>query len=162
MQNEVLSQDGQQQQQQEKEEMVNGDDRTRETSVMNTSETESIKNSSSSIVDFTEVEDDNGEEEKKNVVAPIQTTEQLHVALDRHMNWIHDAGKRRVEQILQDSKEGWSREEMVLYRWISLRVFLPLLPLDWRLDFPTLPDDWFTQDITKAKINSISGREFAG
>ncbi|KAI9794390.1 MAG: hypothetical protein M1816_005459 [Peltula sp. TS41687] len=168
-----------QQQQQEKEKTLSFDPQQcidRESSVMSIkSEPDSVTHGtgsgSSTIVDFTEVEDNNndgdawevGDDDKgeDTVVEPIETVEQMQVALDRHMNWIHDEGKQRYVQTLHEPKDGWSREELVLYQWISVHAFLPLLPLDWKLDFPTLPADWFARHINRTKINSRSGREFA-
>lgn len=71
---------------------------------------------------------------------------------------------RLVPEAIEDGQayKGWSEDEVWLYEKIDNRGYEPLLPKAWDLDFPTLFDDLFSEDDSKAFINTVSGRKYHG
>lgn len=60
--------------------------------------------------------------------------------------------KGDVEKVRADG--GWHKDAIFLYERIALRSFEQLIHADWRIDFPTLPEDLFTRDDEKTFVNA--------
>jgi len=57
---------------------------------------------------------------------------------------------------------GWHPEELYLFERLSMRSFEELLPTSWQIDFPTLPEDLFTDVQDKTFINFNYGSSYRG
>jgi hypothetical protein len=57
---------------------------------------------------------------------------------------------------------GWHPEELYLFERLSMRSFEELLPTSWQIDFPTLPEDLFTDFQDKTFINFNYGSSYRG
>jgi hypothetical protein len=69
--------------------------------------------------------------------------------------------KKWAEKAEQQRAEGWSEHSIQIYRMIGMRGHEPLMPTKWMIDFPTLPDELFTDD-EEAVIRSVQGQDFRG
>ncbi|KAK0119768.1 hypothetical protein ONS95_011202 [Cadophora gregata] len=59
------------------------------------------------------------------------------------------------ENILKaKSDASWHPDALFLYERLALRSFEPLIPSDWRIDFPTLPEVLFTDEEENTFVNS--------
>lgn len=60
----------------------------------------------------------------------------------------------RKEDVEKAKASGdWHPEALFLYERLALRSFEPLLPVDWQIDFPTLPEILFTHDDENTFVN---------
>ncbi|PVH82080.1 hypothetical protein DL98DRAFT_488760, partial [Cadophora sp. DSE1049] len=53
-----------------------------------------------------------------------------------------------IQENIQKAKAdaSWHPDALFLYERLALRSFEPLVPIDWRIDFPTLPEVLFTDE----------------
>lgn len=60
-------------------------------------------------------------------------------------------------------EEGWHPDELYLYERIEMRGFEPLLPLQWKIDFPSIPSYLFIDhNIEKPLISFNYGPPYTG
>ncbi|CZT45426.1 uncharacterized protein RSE6_05733 [Rhynchosporium secalis] len=61
-----------------------------------------------------------------------------------------------IQENIQKAKEdaSWHPDALFLYERLALRSFEPLVPIDWQIDFPTLPQVLFTEDHGATFVNS--------
>lgn len=57
--------------------------------------------------------------------------------------------------------EGWSDHGIEIFRRIGMRGIEPILPASWKLDFPTVPAELFTEDEDETFINTTN-KDFRG
>ena len=71
--------------------------------------------------------------------------------------------RTRREKALDEIDHGdWTAVERRLFKKLNIRGFEPLLPQNWRMDFPTCPYILFTADKSRTFIRSMNGNEFRG
>ncbi|KAH7411069.1 hypothetical protein BKA64DRAFT_372880 [Cadophora sp. MPI-SDFR-AT-0126] len=61
-----------------------------------------------------------------------------------------------IQENIQKAKAdaSWHPDALFLYERLALRSFEPLVPVDWRVDFPTLPEVLFTDEEEHTFVNS--------
>tara|TARA_R110002060_G_scaffold16129_8_gene22427 strand:+ start:164 stop:955 length:792 start_codon:yes stop_codon:yes gene_type:complete len=61
-----------------------------------------------------------------------------------------------IQENIQKAKAdaSWHPDALFLYERLALRSFEPLVPIDWRIDFPTLPEVLFTDEEENTFVNS--------
>jgi hypothetical protein len=74
-----------------------------------------------------------------------------------------EAERKRWDQKAQAQREeGWSEHAIEIFRKIGMRGYEPLLPSAWKLDFPTLPAELFSDDEEEVFINTACKGDFRG
>lgn len=61
-----------------------------------------------------------------------------------------------IQENIQKAKAdaSWHPDALFLYERLALRSFEPLVPIDWQIDFPTLPEILFTENDEETFVNS--------
>ena len=82
-------------------------------------------------------------------------------------NYATGAASRKIlppvaAQSTDPDKKELTTDEWWLFDKINRRGTEPLLPLSWQLDFPSLPDDLFSEQEVVCFINSKSGNLYSG
>ncbi|KAF1972185.1 hypothetical protein BU23DRAFT_508954 [Bimuria novae-zelandiae CBS 107.79] len=73
---------------------------------------------------------------------------------------LHKSINRNKEQHRQEAQcrelrlAGWSEDAVFLFQKLNMRGFEPILPYDWKADFPTVPLDLFTKNESKQFIKA--------
>ncbi|KAG9234633.1 hypothetical protein BJ875DRAFT_504593 [Amylocarpus encephaloides] len=69
----------------------------------------------------------------------------------------------RQEDIAKAKAEGdWHPDELFVYERLLMRSFEELIPKEWKIDFPTLPELLFTDDLDKAFIKDHRPSSYRG
>lgn len=90
-------------------------------------------------------EDDEIEDDDQDAVAQAKVQEYLERQAELEM---------RKEDIEKARAAGdWHTDELFLYERLIMRSFEELIPLEWKIDFPTLPELLFTDEPAKTFIN---------
>lgn len=111
-----------------------------------------------SIVAPDAIEGDMSDEEEWTEKNAVRKHDKNEVASDFSM----EKAKRWAGAVtLPDGK--WAEAEQDLYFRLAMRGFEPLVPNNWHLDFPTLPDTLFAlRDGPEPLIQALSDKEFRG
>ncbi|KAL2011576.1 hypothetical protein VTN00DRAFT_4294 [Thermoascus crustaceus] len=109
-----------------------------------------------SIVAPDAIEDDTSDEEERTENNAFRKHDKNEVASDFSM----EKAKRWAGAVtLPDGK--WAEAEKDLYFRLAMRGFEPLVPNNWHLDFPTLPETLFAlQGDPEPLIQALSDKEF--
>lgn len=102
-------------------------------------------------------DDDEFEDDQLVLSAEEKSTEYL----DRQA----ELAKRMEEiQAVRNGERGgkWHVDEEFLFERLAMRSYEPLLPVDWRIDFPTFPEDLFAKDVRGALINYNFASSYRG
>jgi hypothetical protein len=67
-----------------------------------------------------------------------------------------------AEEVDIENNADWTEEENKLVEALDERGNDPLLHIEWKLDFPTLPDELFTEDKSKILIKNMYGSAYRG
>lgn len=68
--------------------------------------------------------------------------------------------KRRDQQARELHEAGWSGDAVFLFQKLGMRGFEPILPIAWLNDFPSVPEDLFTEKLDKAFIKPAFGTDY--
>jgi hypothetical protein len=92
-----------------------------------------------------DIEEDEIEEVDQDAVAQVKVQEYLERQAELEM---------RREDIEKARAAGdWHTDELFLFERLTMRSFEELIPLEWKIDFPTLPELLFTDEPAKTFIN---------
>ncbi|KAL2070738.1 hypothetical protein VTL71DRAFT_13764 [Oculimacula yallundae] len=103
--------------------------------------------------DMVEEEEFYSDEEEEDVdfeareVAASEAKVQEYLARQREFESIQE----NIQKAKEDS--SWHPDALFLYERLALRSFEPLVPIDWQIDFPTLPEVLFTEDDQATFVN---------
>jgi len=70
---------------------------------------------------------------------------------------LEEERNRRAKQARELKEAGWSEDAVFLFQKLAMRGIEPLLPVDWLVDFATLPENLFTANIDKAFVRPVQG-----
>ncbi|TVY47647.1 hypothetical protein LOCC1_G001784 [Lachnellula occidentalis] len=103
--------------------------------------------------DFEDAELEEEEEENEDAVTQAKVQEYLERQAELEM---------RKEEIETARAAGdWHTDELYLFERLTMRSYEELIPVEWKIDFPTLPELLFTDDPVRTFISyncSSSGR----
>jgi hypothetical protein len=113
---------------------------------------ESEPNSQESEIYF--VEEEEIEEEEPEISAEAKVEEYLARQAELAL---------RKEEIEKAKAAGdWHADELFLFERLSLRSFEELIPQDWKIDFPTLPEILFTKEMAHTFVNYNCSSSYRG
>ena len=88
---------------------------------------------------------------------------ELDVETKVHRFLDQQAELTRIRASVEDIKgKGWHKDEVALFRKLSMRGLEPLLPANWAHEFPTFPSELFSRKFEETFVNARSGEEFRG
>ncbi|TVY90818.1 hypothetical protein LAWI1_G002998 [Lachnellula willkommii] len=104
-------------------------------------------------IEEAEIEEEEQEEENEDAVTQAKVQEYLERQAELEM---------RKEEIETARAAGdWHTDELYLFERLTMRSYEELIPVEWKIDFPTLPELLFTDDPVRTFISyncSSSGR----
>ncbi|TVY71464.1 hypothetical protein LSUE1_G007364 [Lachnellula suecica] len=109
--------------------------------------------------DLNEIEDDLGQEEDEIEEEDLDAAAQAKV--QEYLERQAELESRREDIERVKAAGDWHADELFLFERLTMRSFEELVPYNWMIDFPTLPDIIFTDDPENTFINyncSSSGR----
>jgi hypothetical protein len=116
------------------------------------------KDLASDIVSRDAQESDLSEEELLPKKVRVRKGERKEVAFDDSVE-----RERRWTAAVNITKGNWGEAEQDLYLRMAMRGFEPIIPGNWRIDFPTLPMSLFAKvGSPEPYIHSVNVKEFRG
>ncbi len=104
--------------------------------------------------DQTEEEEDVYSEEEDEVDTEAQEAAAAEQKVQEYLERQAELALRKEDVEKAKASGDWHPEALFLYERLALRSFEPLLPIDWQIDFPTLPGILFTHDDESTFVNS--------